>query len=169
MNQEIFDERVKRLHEVNGVIAKLEVSIQGAAFELLKPYVVGGFVTTGEAMSTHDDDRSAGTSSLETFLQKHADQDGKPAENVFMISAYFYTRYGTEAFSVEDIRTTADEAGLTVPGRIDMTLKGAARDGKSLYISTSNGFRPTVYGESFLKATYGVTKGREKRMPADQS
>jgi len=73
--------------------------------------------------------------------------------------------YGSEPFSTEDIRKTGEEAGLIVPQRIDMTLKGAKRDGRPIYMKDRGGYRPTVLGETVLKTTYGVSKGRQRRAP----
>jgi hypothetical protein len=167
MKREVFDEQVKRLREVNEVIAKLEPNIQAPAFSILLPYV-----TRREAVNPPNSTNGAGTGEesdtvdFETFLAKHTTADAAPAENVLLITAYLYSRFGSEPFSTIEIRRTADDAGLTVPERIDMTLKSTKRDGKTLYAAVPGGYKPTVFGETYLKSTYQVRKGREKRAEA---
>src|SRR6266850_7217065 len=119
MDQETFDERVKRLHDVNAAISKLEPTIQAAAFEILKSYVTGRQVaTTATRLDEGETATDADSVSLEAFLKQHAAPGTKPAESVLMITAYFYSRYGNEPFSIDDIRRTADDAGLTIPSRV---------------------------------------------------
>jgi len=165
MLPEIFEERVKRLMEVNDVISKLAPSIQGAAFQVFIPYVTAR-AATGTSVDLEDarDDSDEQTpADFEVFLTKHTASDTKPAENVNLIAAYFYSQRGSEPFSTDEIRKTGDDAGLTIPRRIDMTLKGAKRDGKAIYTQVpAGGYKPTVFGETVLKASYGVKKGRQK-------
>jgi hypothetical protein len=88
----------------------------------------------------------------------------KPAENVMLLVARHYSRYGGESFTAADLRDEAARAGLTVPARIDMTLNQGGRKGKKFFQSLGRGaFRVTVHGETFLKETYQVKKGRQKR------
>lgn len=89
-------------------------------------------------------------------------EHGKPADNVALLTALHYSKYGTQPFSASDLKASADAAGLIVPARIDMTLTVAGKKGKKFYQKLSPGrFRVTVHGESFLKATYGVKKGTQ--------
>jgi hypothetical protein len=60
----------------------------------------------------------------------------------------------------------ADDAGVTIPDRLNMTLAAAVENGKQLFASAGRGlFKPTVHGEIYLKTTYGVKKGTKKRGP----
>lgn len=165
MDEGTLKERVKRLQEINKVIAKLDPGIRGEAFSLLRDYVTGppgpgkdarrhGGVVEHET----DDDRGAFFSNF--------DHD-KPADNVNLLAAYHYKEYGCEAFFLGELRGMAGDVGLTIPGRIDMTLVQAKREGKKLYTRSGTGkFKPTVHGESYLKKTYSVSKGRKKK-PAE--
>ena len=92
----------------------------------------------------------------------------KPSGNIHAIAAYWYSQFGTDPFSVEDIRVLADEVGLTVPQRSDMTLSSAQRGGKKLYRRGPSGtYRPTVNGEQFFKDTFKVEKGRKSKPKND--
>lgn len=92
----------------------------------------------------------------------------KPSDNVHAIAAYWYSQYGTEPFSLEDVKGLADEVGLTVPERSDMTLSSAQRGGKKLYRRGPPGvYRPTVNGEKFFKDTFKVDKGRKRKPKND--
>ena len=165
MTPETFERQVKRLVEVNEVISKLEPTIQAGAFQVLAPYITGRD-TTGPArddVPAETNEEGDTPADFESFLTTHTTADMKPAENVGLITAYLYSQYGTAPFSVEEVRRIAEAAGLTVPNRIDMTLKGAKRDQKTLYAQVTGGFKPTVFGETVLKSTYKVKKGRQKR------
>jgi hypothetical protein len=172
MTSETFVEQAKRLQEVNGVIGKLEPTIQAAAFQVLLPYVTARPSASAQARHDGGGSEDAGAPSedstdFESFLTKHAGGDTKPHEAVTLIAAYLYSRYGAEPFTAEELRQLGNDAGLIVPNRIDMTLKGAKRDGKSLYAQVQGGFKPTVFGETVFKTTYGVRKGREQRGGVD--
>ena len=72
--------------------------------------------------------------------------------------------YGAEPFSVDEVRQKADDVGITIPARIDMTFQAAKEKGKKLFARAGRGrFKPTVHGEANLKATYSVKKGTTKR------
>jgi hypothetical protein len=140
MNASDFKQCVARLEELNGVIAKLDPAIRAESFGLLKAYVTGTMQPPQDLPS-----HAFGVS------QQEADQlftkfgSDKPAENVSLIAADFYARYGCEPFSQTDVRSTADAAGLIVPERIDKTLTSARRDGKALFHRVGRDrYKPTV-------------------------
>src|SRR5260370_7408537 len=62
-------------------------------------------------------------------------RDGKlkPSDTAFLCAAYHYSEYGPIAFTTEEIRTIAAEAGEVIPSRIDKTFKAAAKKGKKLF------------------------------------
>jgi predicted transcriptional regulator len=81
--------------------------------------------------------------------------------------AWIYSQYGIESFKAADIQHLAAETGLTIPGRVDMTLESMRREGKKLVQKTDRGtYRVTVHGEIFFKEKYHVAKGTGKQ-PAD--
>src|SRR5438132_4946013 len=59
----------------------------------------------------------------EEFFSAHNHDD--PSDNVRLIAAYLYREYGTAPFTVKELEKLADNIGVTVPTRIDMTLKTA--------------------------------------------
>jgi len=81
MQSELFEGRVKRLLEVNEVIAKLAPSIQGPAFQLLVPYVTAraGMESVGDETDDGEGSTAAEAGDFETFLAKHTASDTKPA------------------------------------------------------------------------------------------
>src|SRR5208282_1049700 len=93
------------------------------------------------------------------WIQKHG--DGKPAKNVNLLAAIWFSEFGSHPFSLDYIREKATSTGVTVPARPDMTLRQAKDKGKRLYeaIGAKGLFKPTVVGEAFFKVTYGVKKG----------
>jgi hypothetical protein len=167
MENRAFTEKVKRLKQVNGIIRTLDPAIRGHAFSILLAFITEqdpavlsgtGKKKTGMHKDTLD---PGGTHGHEALLKKFSSED-KPADNVLVIAAFLYGKYGTEPFTVKEVRDLAE--GITIPARIDMTLNQTKRSGKALFKSLGGGkFRFTVPGEVFLKKTYGVKKGREKR------
>ena len=160
-----LDERAKRLMEVNKIVVQLDESIRAKAFDLLSDYVADE--STMSAGS--DPKRNMGEThitnprfSAEGFYSSFSHD--KPADNAVLIAAGHYAQYGSEPFSLDEIRDTAAAVGLTIPERLDMTLKSATREGKALFRPEERGrYRPTVHGEMFFRKTYNVTKGSGKR------
>jgi len=87
----------------------------------------------------------------------------KPADNAKALAAFHYSQYGKASFTTDDIQKLADDGGLTVPDRIDKTLKVAKVKNKALFKQDGRTFTPTVNGETFFKDTYKVTKGRRPK------
>ena len=161
MDDKEFKARVARLNEVAKVLQALPAEVRLDAFALLKAYVTGSKLPdakTFKEADSHSDDPGEGS---EIFTQHEHDQ---PADNVKLIAAFYYSQYGDEPFTVEEIRDKARDVGITVPSRIDMTLKSSLDDGKKLFASAGRGkYKPTVHGEAYLKRTYNTRKGRNKR------
>lgn len=165
MDEKAFKARCARLEQIGNVIAKLPPEIRGAAFALLEAWASelpsdpeGG----GSGKKSRGGTKSPGDTTApqdkESFFKKF-DHD-KPADNAKLIAAYFYAHRGSEPFSLDDARSMADEVGITVPGRLDMTYVQAKEKGKKLFARAGKGsFKPTVHGEAYLKATYSVKKG----------
>lgn len=163
MENEALEEVQKRLVEVNEVIEKIDPAIRASAFELFKDYIksgLGGGPKTKEAASEIARS-SPGGANLATLIERHG--NAKPSDNAFLLTADWYRQYGLTPFSLRVIRESAAAAGLTIPARLDKTLKQASEGGKKLYQQTGEGFfRPTVPGELYLKKTYSVAKGTEQ-------
>src|SRR5436190_11698129 len=70
-----------------------------------------------------DDDGADAQVDMARFFER--DGKLKPSENAFLCSAYHYSLYGRAAFSLEELREIAKEAGVVIPDRVDMTLKQA--------------------------------------------
>lgn len=159
MNEDTFAERVARLRKLGKVISGLDPEIRLEAFRILKDYVTGG------ASESARRKRGGGAegpppspNGKEAFFA--AREHGKPAENVKLMTAYLFSQYGSAPFTLAELATLAASVGLTVPQRIDMTLRQAKSGGKSLYTSAGRGkFKPTVHGETYLKETFQVSKG----------
>ncbi len=165
MESSTFQDRVKRLKEVNEVIEKLDPAIREGAFSLLAGYITGHPHNTGEA--AHDArvgmvEGGASEQQMAELFGKYP--DGKPSDNAILIAAWLYSQFGAQAFRLEELRGIAESVGLTIPASLDMTLKQAQREGKLLFQHTGRSeFKPTVPGELYFKKTYLVTKGTKKR------
>ncbi len=159
-------EKLKSLEEQVGVIK--DESLRRIAFEkLLEGIVPFGKRQAAEEPELRDADsieQKTETVNLDGFFSKL--KQGKPSDNALAVAGFHYSLYGSEEFTADEIRDIADQVGITVPERVDMTYKNAQREGKSLFRRSGNGFRPTVHGELFFKKTYQVNKGT-KNKPVD--
>ncbi|HER34742.1 MAG TPA: hypothetical protein ENO19_04680 [Halothiobacillaceae bacterium] len=161
MDDKTYKERVNRLRELDKVVKTLDPTIREASFRLLQAYVTGSKTHTDPNVS--GDEGSGGSSILGTF-----DHD-KPADNVLLVTAEHFRKYGDAPFVLEEVRTTARNAGLTIPERLDKTLTAASRNGKKLFAKVARGrFKPTVHGEKFFKETYSVSKGTSVKPGEDE-
>jgi hypothetical protein len=159
VDKQEFEGRASRLQEVGKIIEKLPTEIRGEAFQCLKGYVSRASVSA----AVNDGDRPEIDNANDGSLFSRFDHD-KPSDNVRLIAANIFEEYGSEPFSIEEAKTVAAAIGITVPDRIDMTLRNATENGKKLFVKAGQRkFKPTVHGEAYLKATYGVRKGTTKR------
>jgi hypothetical protein len=162
MESSTFQGRVQRLKEVNEVIEKLDPAIREGAFSLLSEYVTGhadkaDMQGTGHTKPTEQQD------TLPSNLYERF-PDGKPSDNAVMIAADLYSQYGTQPFTLDEVRNIANSVGVTIPTSLDMTLKQAQRDGKLLFQHSGRSeYKPTVHGELYFKKAYQVSKGTKQR------
>ena len=171
MDNQTFKDRVSRLKEISTVVEKLPPEIRGAAFELLEAYVTGDTDNTDSGRTTKKQkaahDRAGELSDPSDFFGQF--ENLKPADNVRLVAAYFYREYGAQAFGVDELQKLADEVGVTVPDRVDMTLVAAVEKGKKLFTRAGRGqFKPTVHGELHLKSEYKVKKGNKQKATASE-
>jgi hypothetical protein len=159
VDKKTFEEIQERLIEVNKVIEKLDPAIRASAFELFKGYLESGTDFRTESGKQTTDTPSVSTD-LATLIATYPHE--KPSDNVDLLVADWYRRHGSAPFTLDILDAAAVNAGLTVPERLDMTLRQAAEGGKKHYQSAGHGlYKPTVPGELYLKKTYKVTKGNE--------
>lgn len=167
MDEHQYKERVERLHEVNAVITKLDPAIRTEAFGLLKPYVTGGVVPPSGAKDEDGGEPggagAAGAAGLDVdeLLDKHASD--KPVENGLLIAAIFYSHYGKGPYAVKEFNQFANEHNLVMPDQFHKTIGPAKRDGDKIFRKVPDGWQITVHGENWLKSTYSVTRGNERK------
>lgn len=160
----------KRMKEVEELVLDLDSSVRGAGFAMFEQYVLTGSLTASfRALekSGAEDPSTPDELDLEAFFSSR--EAKRPSDAAILIAAYHYQRYGTESFSLAEVKEIAGQVGLTIPDRLDMTFKGTLRKGKPVFRQTGRGrYSPTVIGEAVLKEEYGVKKGRTKK-PAEAS
>ena len=179
MDKNEFKAVAERLAEVNEVLAKLDPAIRVTAYGVLEPYVVSGAKSVVSrhpgkpaAAKVHTagkpkDDDGDSLEDLEDEVREFLDgkDTNEPSDSVQALAAFLYHKYGTSLFSLKDIRKLGDMVGLTMPERVDMTLKGSMKNGKALFAAAGKGkYRVSVPGEAALKGQYGVKKGTSKRV-----
>jgi hypothetical protein len=149
----------KRILDVNVVVSTLDPAIRAQAFALMKPYLSsqpnGG--DSEEKAKLAEQEREAAPLDAAALT---APTDGTPAENIVLIAAHLYSKYGTEPFTVAEVKKLGDDFGLTVPNRVANSLKTAKHCGKKLFQKVGKHFRPTVHGEATFRSEYRVTGGR---------
>lgn len=171
MDEQTFKDRVSKLKEISSVLEKLPAEVRGAAFGLLEAYVTGesdgaGGVRAPKKSKPEREPAGEPADASEFFGQF---ENLKPADNVRLVAAYFYREYGAQAFGVDELKVLADQVGVTVPDRIDMTLVAATEKGKKLFIRAGRGqFKPTVHGELYLKSEFKVKKGNKQKATAEE-
>jgi hypothetical protein len=162
VNDNEFKKRAAKLEEIGLVLEKLPPEVRAAAFDLISDYVTGsteGSAPKKKPPAAEEEGEKQSSGGMEEFFGAF-DHD-KAHENVYLIVAYFYREQGVTPISVDKIRETATNVGLTIPNRPDMTLTNAKENGKTLFKRTGQGtFQPTVHGEAYLKRVYSVRKGK---------
>lgn len=160
MDEKMFQERVKKLNEVNKIIEKLDPSIKAESFKLLQSYIMGKErVSEGGVKNSKEPEQQE---DKESFFGQF--DHSKPSDNALLTAAYLYNQFGSSPFSAEDVKELADDVGITIPARCDMTFKGAQKKGKNLFTIVGRGkYKPTVHGEAYLKKTYKVKKGTKTK------
>jgi hypothetical protein len=170
MDEATFKERVKKLNEINKVVEKLDPAIRGQAFALLEDYIGAGKVGRhrpegGQEKDQEEEAPPADSGDVEAVLETFvaAIDSTKPADNAKALAAFYYSEYGKTGFTTDEIQELADKAGLTVPERIDNTLKVAKAKNKAMFRQDGSTFIPTVNGETFFKEKYKVKKGKRPK------
>jgi len=135
MDKKAFAELQERLLEVNKVITKLDSSIRVAAFDFLRPYILGRNI---KAPLHHEppaeDTDDAPTADLAGLVEKYGSDD-KPSDNARLLSAWWFSEYGSAPFSMKWVKATGGSKGLTMPDKPDMTYRSAKVNRKNLYSS----------------------------------
>jgi hypothetical protein len=161
VDKDVFEQRSKRLAELNKVIAALDPAIRAEAFTLLKGYVTGIADSSGASDGRREIDEDGDELMAKVFAVVET-----PSDNVKAAAAYWYSQHGVEGFSPAEIGEIGNRAGVTVPRRIDSTLGAAAAERKKLFRKVGKLYQPTVNGEKYFRDTFGVSKGRKPR-PTD--
>src|ERR1700687_2737713 len=131
MDKKTFNEIETRLLEVNKVVEKLDSSIRVAAFDFLKPYIFGGNTKMHPSPPPSETDESS-SGDLAELVEKHGSND-KLSDNAKLLTAWWFSQYGSAPFSIKWVKETGASTGLTIPDAPDMTFRQAKLKGKSLY------------------------------------
>jgi len=92
----------------------------------------------------------------------------KPPENAQLCAAFHYSQHGNHPFSMDEIREIGKDAGLVLPGRVDMTFKQAGKSGRKLFQGAGKGaFKFTSHGEVYTQDRWGVRPGRQPKARRD--
>jgi hypothetical protein len=89
----------------------------------------------------------------------------KPSDHAELCAAYHYSMYGPVAFTFAELRAIGDDAGVFLPGRLDMTLSLANHGGKKLFQLAGRGaVKPTASAGVAFGEKWGVKPGRAAKI-----
>lgn len=164
------EEAKRSLTEINSIVGTLDPLLKERAINMLwslyfpneRP-TPNGDSTTSQKLGEQKP-VSVDLSSAATFFNSF--KHDKPSDNALMIAAWLYSQYGVYQITPKEMLAFASKTGLTVAKRIDMTLKTAKEDGKTLFSQADNGFELTLAGEAYLQKKFGIKKGTQPRPAA---
>jgi hypothetical protein len=167
-----FDDLLKRMPKIaDAVNAFKSDEVQASAFKALLD-AAGAEAEEDEPTDSEPKKKVTKTAKKKIDKAVTTDDPGdffaqfehdKPAENVKLIAGWLYSQHGVIPITNADIQALANDAGITVAGRADLTMKTTKADGKNLFTKQGNGWKLTLAGEKFMKDTYSVRKGNKPR------
>jgi hypothetical protein len=124
--------------------------------------VMLGDTPTSLSHPTPDFEPSEDDADLAKFFNR--DEQLKPSDYAHLCAAYHFATYGSVAFSLEELKAIAIDAGIILPDRLDMTFKQASKKGKKLFQPAGKGaYRPTAAGGLFFKERWRVKPGKKTK------
>lgn len=158
-----FEKTKELLLSINEIVTQMDPAVRVATFDMLTTRYITkksaaqskGHVEAKGAAS--DGDLAPDTGDLGAFISSF--DTSKPSEALNVLVAWLYSQRGAQPFSTTELKELADQCGLTIPNRPDMTFKGAKTNGKAIYGQSGRNWKLTVSGELYVKSTYNVTKG----------
>ncbi len=171
MDEAEFKEAAKRLEQVNAVVSRLDPAMRDEAWTILRGYVSGqtheanppdgkgppkkGSPKASKKAPKKPPPSSPPPDSSEEELIERFESD-VDAENLSLVLAIFYRRHGRGPVTTATLKMLAAGLDIDVPDRPDMTLKRR----KAHIRKQGDGWKITPGGESWLKETYGVKRGK---------
>lgn len=161
MDEAAFKKLADRLKKASTVVEKLDPVIREDAWRILRPFVEpdegsGGAASSKEPRGENGADPLPSNASEDALIEQYESE--KEAENLYLTLAILYKRHGKGPFSLEMIRAVGKSLHLSLPDRPDTTLRNSTR---KVVRKQEGGYKIQPGGEKWLKATYGVTKGKQ--------
>ena len=160
MNEKHIQDTKAKLTEISDFLKTLDPELKPKALLLLLPFYFEDIKTPAPKEDVGETPPSSDNTNIENgqeFFSSY--MHDKPAENVVMIAAWLYSKFGTYPITPSEIKDYASRLGITIASRADNTMRQAKREGKSLFRQSGKGWEPTLIGESYFKDTYKVKKG----------
>lgn len=164
-NTKIEDAKTNLL-EINELIKQLDESLRETALQVLVPMYFPDTSKQEKSEAIGPKDKKEAEESavpdmddIGSFIVSF--EKSKPAENVMMLVAWLYSKYGVYPISTKEIQELGDSCGLILPSRPDNTLRQAKSDGKGLFQQQGKAWRLTVSGELYMKNQFKVKKGNK--------
>jgi hypothetical protein len=166
---------VSKILEINKIVKTLDVSLQERASDILLRIAFEDHFKYLQSFTGKD--RSLDLSGNSSLLNNKLPIVDRPAffeghehdrlkDNVHLIVAWLYSKYGLMPVETKFLRMTAQRVGLAVPNRPDNTMRQAKCKSQSLYKHVGRGWQLTELGERYIQHRYGVKKGT---LPFDQA
>ncbi len=156
---------INKILEINGIVKSLDPALQERASDILLKMAFGNLVQDNDQASTSKNrpqkfgiSRTNATINRPVFFNGY--EHDRLKDNVHLIVAWLYSRYGLFPVGTKLVRETADRIGLPIPNRPDNTMRQAKCKGQSLYQHIGRGWQLTPLGERYLHQRYEVKRGR---------
>ena len=156
---------INKILEINGIVKSLDPALQERASDVLLKMAFGNLIQeTTRASASRKHAQKIGIKRSDAIAKRPAFFNGhehdRLKDNVHLIVAWLYSRYGLFPVETKLVRETAERMGLLIPNRPDNTMRQAKCRGKSLYQHIGRGWQLTPLGERYVHQRYKVKRGR---------
>lgn len=159
---------VNKILEINNIIKSLDPALQEKASEVLINMAFGNANREAQVLGRAKQAQSSASKKFNFFNEEklidrpeffkgHAHDRLK--DNVHLIVAWLYSRYGIFSVETKIVRETARRVGLPIPNRPDNTMRQAKCKGQALYQHEGRGWQLTGLGERYVQQRYDVKCG----------
>lgn len=159
MDEKTFNDLSKRIRAANKLIAELDPVLRDDAWAMVRPYVAGETSTdTGSSDLHSSNDQTQPKTNAEdedVLIEEH--ESDKESDNLYLVLAILFKRHGRGPFSMDLIKSTGKHLDLPLPNRPDTTFRNST---KKVARKQEGGYKIQPGGETWLKDTYGVKKGK---------
>jgi hypothetical protein len=157
---------ISKILEINGIVKSLNPSLREHASDVLIRMAFGDLAQDTEKTGSLKKGRTRKfeLAHANAIIKRPAFFNGhehdRLKDNVHLIVAWLYSRFGVFPIETKLLRQTAERIGLQVPNRPDNTMRQAKCKGQYLYQHVGKGWQLTALGERYVQHQYEVKLGK---------